>query len=110
MRAYAAEILQELGYHVIEACNGVAALEVLEGDEHIDLLLSDVVMPGGVNGRQLADEAVLRRPDLKVLFMTGYARNAILDRGHFDGVQMIGKPFSFDELADKVRKRLDAWL
>jgi PAS domain S-box-containing protein len=110
LRAYAAEILQELGYHVIEACNGVAALAVLEGDEHIDLLLSDVVMPGGVNGRQLADEALLRRPDLKVLFMTGYARNAILDRGRFDAVQMIGKPFSFDELGDKVRKRLDARL
>ena len=93
----------------MEASNGVAALENLEGDGYIDLLLSDVVMPGGVNGGQLANEAIRLRPDLKVLLMTGYTRNALADRGHFDpGVHMIGKPFSFEELADKVRKRLDA--
>jgi DNA-binding response OmpR family regulator len=66
------------------------------------------VMPGGVNGRQLADEAVRRRPGLKVLFTTGYTRNAIVHHGRLDpGVQMIGKPFSFDELGAKVRELLD---
>ena len=66
-------------------------------------------MPGGVNGRQLADQAIRKRPDLKVLFMTGYTRNAIVHHGRLDaGIQMISKPFSFEELADKVRERLDA--
>jgi DNA-binding response OmpR family regulator len=65
-------------------------------------------MPGGVNGRQLADEAVSRRPGLKVLFTTGYTRNAIVHHGRLDaGVQMISKPFSFDELAAKIRTLLD---
>ena len=75
----------------------------------VDLLFTDVVMPGGMNGRQLADEAVRRRPGLKVLFTTGYTRNAIVHHGRLDpGVQMIGKPFSFDELGAKVRALLDA--
>ena len=66
-------------------------------------------MPGGVNGRQLADQATHMRPGLKVLFMTGYTRNAIIHQGRLDaGVHLIGKPFSFEELAAKVRERLDA--
>ncbi len=74
----------------------------------IDLLFTDVVMPGGMNGRQLADEAVRRQPGLKVLFTTGYTRNAIVHHGRLDaGVQMIGKPFSFSDLAAKVRTLLD---
>ncbi len=76
----------------------------------IDLLLTDVVMPGGVSGRQLAEQAVGLRPDLKVLFMTGYAPNAIVQHGRLDaGVRVIGKPFSFEELAVKVRERLDSF-
>jgi DNA-binding response OmpR family regulator len=66
------------------------------------------VMPGGLNGRQLADEAVRRRPGLKVLFTTGYTRNAIVHHGRLDpGVEMVGKPFSSDELIRKVRAILD---
>ena len=109
LRAYAKEILQELGYRVRDASNGANALELLEKIDNIDLLLTDVVMPGGVNGRQLADAAIKQRPHLKVLFMTGYTRNAIVHHGRLDaGVHMIGKPFSFEELATKVRARLDA--
>jgi CheY-like chemotaxis protein len=100
--------LRELGYRVLEAPNAAAALAVLEREDDIDLLFTDVVMPGGVNGRQLADEAVSRRPGLKVLFTTGYTRNAIVHHGRLDaGVQMISKPFSFDELAAKIRSLLD---
>ncbi len=106
LRAYSVEILSELGYEVVEAKNGAVALEVL-GRSEIDLLFTDVVLPGGMNGRQLADEAMRRRPGLKVLFTTGYTRNAIV-HGQLDaGVQMIGKPFSFRELGAVVRELLD---
>ena len=81
MRAYAAEILQELGYQVLSASNGVSALETLDRGGHVDLLLTDVVMPGGLNGRQLADKVVAKRPGLRVLYMTGYTRNAIVITG-----------------------------
>jgi PAS domain S-box-containing protein len=109
LREYTQQILMELGYLVRKAGSGAAALAALDGDETIDLLLTDVVMPGGIDGRQLADQAVRLRPGLKVLFMTGYTRNAILHHGRLDaGVHLIGKPFSFQELAAKVRERLDA--
>jgi PAS domain S-box-containing protein len=109
LREYAAEILQELGYHVLSASNGVAALETLGRGEHVDLLLTDVVMPGGLNGRELAEKAVGQRPALRILYMTGYTRNAIVHHGRLDaGINMISKPFSFEELAAKVRQRLDA--
>ena len=75
---------------------------------HVDLLFTDVVMPGGMNGRQLAEEAKRRKPALKVLFTTGYTRNAIVHHGRLDaGVEMIGKPFSFGDLSAKVRLLLD---
>jgi DNA-binding response OmpR family regulator len=71
-------------------------------------LFTDIVMPGGMNGRQLANEAVRRRPGLKVLFTTGYTRNAIVHHGRLDpGVEMIGKPFTFQELAARIRLLLD---
>jgi PAS domain S-box-containing protein len=108
LREYTTETLRELGYGVLEARDGPGALQVLERN-HIDLLFTDVVMPGGMNGRHLADEAVRRRPELKVLFTTGYTRNAIVHHGRLDaGVQMIGKPFSFSELSAKVRALLDS--
>jgi PAS domain S-box-containing protein len=108
LRACTIEVLSELGYRIIAAPSAVAALALLDREPQIDLLFTDVVMPGGVNGRQLADEAVRRRPGLKVLFTTGYTRNAIVHHGRLDpGVQMIGKPFSFDELGAKVRELLD---
>ena len=109
MRKYAREVLEELGYHVMSAGSGAAALETLNGSHQIDLLLTDVVMPGGMNGRQLADKAVSHRPDLRVLYMTGYTRNAIIHQGRLDrGTNLISKPFSFEELASKVRQVLDA--
>jgi CheY-like chemotaxis protein len=109
LRTYATDILRELGYRVLAAANGADALRILNANHDIDLLLSDVVMPGGINGRQLADEAIRRRPALKVLFTTGYTRNAIVHHGRLDpGTHLIGKPFSFQELAAKVRARLDA--
>ena len=72
------------------------------------MLFTDVVLPGGMNGRQLADEAMRRRPGLKVLFTTGYTRNAIVHHGRLDaGVEMIGKPFTFADLSARVRALLD---
>ena len=108
LRSYTVDTLAELGYRVLPATNGAAALEILDSGNDIDLLFTDVVMPGGLNGRQLADEAVRRRPGLKVLFTTGYTRNAIVHHGRLDaGVEMVGNPFSSDELIRKVRAILD---
>jgi PAS domain S-box-containing protein len=109
LRNYGIQVLEELGYRVLDADSGAAALAVLDGDQHIDLLLTDIVMPGGVNGRQLADQAARRRPGLKVLFMTGYAPNEIVNQGRLDAqAHLIGKPFSFEELSAKVRECLNA--
>jgi PAS domain S-box-containing protein len=102
LRGFTAEVLRELGYRVLQARDGPSALHLLEGNQ-VDLLFTDVVMPGGMNGRELADEAVRRNPGLKVLFTTGYARNARFGAG----VHMIGKPFSFGELSAKLRVLLD---
>jgi PAS domain S-box-containing protein len=108
LREYTTEVLRELGYGVLEARDGPSALRILER-HHVDLLFTDVVMPGGMNGRELADEAVCRWPGLRVLLTTGYARNAIVHHGRLDaGVHMIGKPFSFGELSAKVRVVLDS--
>jgi PAS domain S-box-containing protein len=108
LRTYAVETLSELGYHVVEAGDGAAALAALTASPGIDLLFTDIVMPGGVNGRQLADEAQRRHPDLKVLFTTGYTRNAIIHHGRLDpGVSLIGKPYSYEELGGAVRAMLD---
>ena len=108
VRAYAMEALRELGYRVAEASSGKAALNVLDNAPNLDLLLTDVVMPGDYNGRELAEEATKRRPGLRVLYMTGYSRDAIMRDGRLDpGVHLLGKPFSMEELAAKVRDRLD---
>jgi PAS domain S-box-containing protein len=108
LRAYTTESLRELGYFVMEAASGAAALESL-AKHPVDLLFTDVVMPGGINGRQLADEAQRRWPGLKVLFTTGYTRNAIVHHGRLDsGIHLVGKPFSFQDLAARIRSRLDA--
>jgi len=97
-----------MGYSVVSAENSAVALNILSRGEQIDLLFTDVVMPGGMNGRELADEAQRRRPGLKVLFTTGYTRNAIVHEGRLDkGVDMIGKPFTFQDLGVRVRKILD---
>jgi CheY-like chemotaxis protein len=104
VRAHSVEILRELGYRVVEAANARAALDLLEREPEIALLFTDVGLPGGMNGRQLAAAAVRARPNLKVLFTTGYARNAIVHDGRLDsGVRLITKPFSYDELGTAVR-------
>ena len=110
VRAYSVEVLRELGYRVLEAHDGPSALRLLERQEgRVDLLFTDVVLPGGMTGAVLADEAKATRPELKVLFTTGYARNAIVHHGRLDpGVELITKPFSYAELAARVRDILDS--
>jgi PAS domain S-box-containing protein len=107
VRAFICETLRDLDYGVLQASDARSALKVLDGDTHIDLLLTDVILPGP-NGRELANAALLKRPDLKVLFMTGYSRNAIVHQGRLDeGVQLIQKPLTLATLAAKVRDVLD---
>jgi PAS domain S-box-containing protein len=107
--SYSVDSLGELGYRVLEAHDGPSALRLLERQPRVDLLFTDVVLPGGLTGAQVAAQARALRPTLKVLFTTGYARNAIIHHGRLDkGVQLIVKPFSFSELAAKVRDVLDA--
>jgi PAS domain S-box-containing protein len=109
VRAYGISLLQEMGYRVLAAADGPTALRLIAGEPGIRLLFSDVGLPGGFNGRQVADAALQLRPDLKVLFTTGYARNAIVHQGRLDpGVELIVKPFTYAALAAKLRQMLDA--
>jgi signal transduction histidine kinase/ActR/RegA family two-component response regulator len=108
VRAMTVEILHELGYSTLEAGNGAEGLARLDDNPQIALLLTDVVMPG-MNGRQLAEEAQKRRPDLAVLFTTGYTRNAIVHHGVLDpGVHVITKPHTLEALAQKISELLQA--
>jgi signal transduction histidine kinase/ActR/RegA family two-component response regulator len=108
VRSYLVETLQDLNYRVREAPDGASALALFDSDQsEVDLLLTDIVMPG-INGRQLADELRNRQPRLKVLFMTGYSRDAIVHHGRLDvGVSMLQKPLSQATLAAKIRHILD---
>jgi len=107
VRMFSVEALLEAGYRVIEAESGVAALKLIESRPDISLLFTDVVMPG-MNGAKLAEEAHKLRPELKILFTTGYTRNAVVHNGVLDpGVELIGKPFTIDQLSRKVREVLD---
>ncbi len=110
VRTYSVEVLRELGYRVIEAHDAPSALRLLERQEgQVDLLFTDVVLPGGMMGNVLAEQAREIRPGLKVLFTTGYARNAIVHHGRLDpGLELITKPFTYAELAGRVRDLLDA--
>lgn len=108
VRAYSVESLRELGYRVLEAHDGPSALHILRHNPNIDLLFTDVVLPNGSTGAQVAAQAKALVPALKVLFTTGYARNAIIHHGRLDkGVQLLTKPFNFMDLAAKVRDVLD---
>ena len=108
VRSFAADGLRELGYRVVEAMDGHVALRLLDAHREIALLFTDVGLPGGMNGRQLADEALRRRIGLKVVFTSGYARNAIVHHGRLDsGVELLVKPFTFTALATKIRSILD---
>ena len=101
------EVLHDLGYRALEAQDGPSGLKVLQSRERIDLLVTDVGLPG-LNGRQLADQARESRADLKVLFITGYAENAMFGNGHLDpGMQMITKPFPVETLATRIREMIE---
>jgi CheY-like chemotaxis protein len=101
--------LRELGYSVLAAGDGPAALDILAREAEIDLLFTDIGLPGGMNGRQLAEAAQAARPALKVVYTTGYARNAIVHGGVLDaGMELLPKPFSHAALAAKIRGVLDA--
>jgi PAS domain S-box-containing protein len=108
VRTYLVEVLRHLNYRVLSAHDAVSALGLIKaGDIRIDLLLTDVVLPG-VNGRQLAEQAQKQRPGLKVLFTTGYSRNAIVHQGRLDpGVAMIQKPITQESLAARIRDLFD---
>ncbi|WP_200845079.1 PAS domain-containing sensor histidine kinase [Roseomonas sp. 18066] len=105
VRMLVSEVLQELGYQVIEAPDGPAALRVLQSPRCIDLLVTDVGLPGGMNGRQVADAARVERPGMKVLFITGFAENAVLSHGHLDpGMHVLTKPFTLEALGNRIRQ------
>ena len=105
VRMLVADVLAELGLSTVEAEDGAAALRLLRSDQRIDMLVTDVGLPGGMNGRQVADAARTARPELKVLFITGYAENAAVGAGHLDpGMQVLTKPFAMDALAAKIRE------
>lgn len=104
IRMLIGELLADAGYAVIEAPDGPAGLKVLESNARIDLLITDVGLPGGMNGRQVADAARVSRPNLKVLFITGYAENAVLGKGRLEkGMFVATKPFNMDALAARIR-------
>jgi two-component system NtrC family sensor kinase len=104
----AVETLEERGYRVLSAPDGPTALGMLDAAAPIDLLLTDVVLPNGMNGRQLSEEVLRRRPDVKVLFVTGYTRNAIIHHGRLDpDIDLLTKPFTADALTRKIRQILD---
>nr|WP_299908174.1 PAS domain-containing protein [Sphingomonas bacterium] len=108
VRDLAVEILQDAGYAVMEAPDGPSGLKMIQSNVRIDLLVTDVGLPGGLNGRQVADAARITRPDLKVLFITGYAENAAVGNGLLDaGMEVITKPFTVAALGNKVREMLD---
>ena len=107
VRAYLADVLRGLDYHVVTAPNAEAALDLLRSDKPVDLLLTDIIMPGW-NGRDLSNQAERLRPGLRVLFMTGYSRNAVVHQGRLDeGVDLLQKPVSQAQLAMRVRAALD---
>ncbi|WP_268796617.1 hybrid sensor histidine kinase/response regulator [Pseudomonas huanghezhanensis] len=108
VRALVCQVLSELGYAYLEVSDGTSAVPVLESDQRIDLMISDVGLPG-MNGRQVAEIGRQLRPELKVLFITGYAEHAAVRAGFLDtGMQMITKPFAFDNLTAKVREMIES--
>jgi CheY-like chemotaxis protein len=104
IRALIVDTLADLGYNAIEAGDGHAGLAMLRSQPGIQLLVTDVGLPKGMNGRQLADAARVDRPDLKVLFITGYAENAVIGNGQLDpGMHVLTKPFAMEVLASRIR-------
>jgi signal transduction histidine kinase len=107
VREYVVTQIGNLGYHTLAASNASEALALINGPERIDLLFTDVIIPGGMNGRQLATEAVRQRPGLKVLYTSGYTENAIVHHGRLDaGVLLLPKPYLSSDLARMIRTAL----
>ena len=106
---YVTQTLKDLGYRVSQASDGASALQKLAEGDQFAMLLTDVVMPGGMNGEMLAEEATQRWPELKVLFMSGYTRDALIEQGSLKkGVTLLAKPFTRADLAHHIRGILDA--
>jgi len=103
------EVLRDAGYRVLTAPDGPTGLQILDSTTSVDLLVTDVGLPGGLNGRQVADAARVRRAGLKVLFITGYADTAAVGNGRLEhGMEVMTKPFDIKALAGKVRALIDA--
>ena len=104
VRDFVVRRLASLGYQVSEAPDGPAGLEIIRARDDIDLLLTDVVMPGGMSGRDLAEEAAKLRPELRILFTSGYSENSIVHDSRLDqGVELLQKPYRRQELAQRLR-------
>ncbi|RLK56384.1 PAS domain-containing protein [Stenotrophomonas rhizophila] len=104
IRMLLTDVLEEMSYHVIQAADSQTGLKILQSDVRLDLLISDVGLPGGMNGRQMADAARVTRPNLKVLFVTGFAESAMLNEGHLSpGMTVMTKPFNIGILTERVR-------
>ena len=107
VRALITDVLVDLGYNTIEASNGPDGLALLKRHLGVELLVTDVGLPKGMNGRQLADAARVERPDLKILFITGYAENAVIGNAQLGtGMHVLTKPFAMDALVNRVRELL----
>jgi CheY-like chemotaxis protein len=108
VRELVVQVLDDLGYHALEAADGPAGLQILRSSARIDLLVTDVGLPG-LNGRQVADAARTYRPDLKVLFITGYAESAAMAHGFLaPGMELVTKPFAVDALAARIREMISS--
>jgi CheY-like chemotaxis protein len=108
LRMLITDVLEESGYIIASAGDGASAMQILQSDIRVDLLITDVGLPGGMNGRQVADAARKIRPGLKVLFITGYAENAVIGNGDLEpGMEVMTKPFEISGLAAKVRDLID---
>ena len=107
VRMFVAEVLTEAGYHVIEASDGAAALRLMGSSGKVDLMITDVGLPGGMNGRQVAETARITAPGLRILFITGYAENAVMGHGHLShDMPILTKPFTIKSLTEKVAQLL----
>jgi CheY-like chemotaxis protein len=108
VRRYVVTQIKNLGYAALEASNAAEALDIIDNAATIDLLFTDVIMPGSMNGRQLADETLKRRPSLKTLYTSGHTENAIVHHGRLDpGVLLLANPYRMSDLARMIRKALD---
>jgi CheY-like chemotaxis protein len=109
IRMMIVEVLNQAGYTAIEAMDGPSALHILQSRTRIDLLITDVGLPGGMNGRQVADAGRVQRPELKVLFITGYAENSVFGNARVEpGMEVLTKPFTLETLTQKIQQIVGA--